>query len=216
MDRVRLDDRCTGGELLDYWGRLRGGVDAAYRDRLVERFQLDPGRSVRHLSSGNRRKVGLVGAFMARPQVLVLDEPTNGLDPLVQAEFLALLQEVRGDGATVFLSSHVLSEVQRVADRVAVLRRGRLVHESTVDALRLVARQPFDVHFDGPAPAAALAAVPGLEELRVEGHHGTWVVTGSLQPLLAVLAAHPVRTLSAPEPDLESAVLALYGGRGTP
>ncbi len=213
---LRLEERCTAAELLHHWGRLRGGVDAAYRDGLVERFQLDPGRRVAQLSAGNRRKVGLVGALMARPRLLVLDEPTNGLDPLVQAEFVALLEEVRRDGATVFLSSHVLAEVQRTADRVAVLREGRLVREGAVDDLRHIARQPFEVHFDGAVPAAALAAVPGLSDLRVEGGRARWVVSGPLQPLLAVLAAHPVRSLSVPEPDLESAVLALYGTQGSP
>ncbi|HUY98440.1 MAG TPA: ABC transporter ATP-binding protein [Verrucomicrobiae bacterium] len=207
---LRLDHRCTAFELLSHWATLRGGVERAYRDRLIERVQLDPGRRVRQLSSGNRRKVGLVAAFMARPRLLVLDEPTQGLDPLVQAEFVALLREVRGEGATVFLSSHVLTEVQRCADRVAVLRRGSVVREGTVETLRHLARQPFDVEFDGPAPTAELAAVPGVADLWVDGGHARWVVTGPLQPLLAVLAAHPVRSLSAPEPDLEAAVLSLY------
>ena len=126
---LRLDDRLTVDETLRSWSRLRGGpTDQTYVDALCERLAVDPSRAARTLSSGNRRKVGLVGAFMSRPDLLVLDEPTGGLDPLVCAELSTLIGEVRSDGRTVFMSSHVLSEVQRVADSVIVLRAGRVSH----------------------------------------------------------------------------------------
>ncbi len=207
---LRLDDRTSAGELLDHWARLRGGVEPAYRASLVERLGLDPSRPARQLSTGNRRKVGLVGAFMSRPELLVLDEPTSGLDPLVQAEFLTMVTEVEAAGSTVFLSSHILSEVQHVASQVAVLRRGRLVAQDTVDNLRHAARQHFEAYFDGPVPLADLKALPGVADLHVNDGHARWTAVGPVQPVLAILAAHPVRTLIAPEPDLEDAFFAIY------
>jgi ABC-2 type transport system ATP-binding protein len=207
---LRLDERATGQQLLDHWARLRCGVDRGYRAAVVERLGLDPSRPVRQLSSGNRRKIGLVGAFMSQPDLLILDEPSNGLDPLVQAEFLTMVIEARDRGATVFLSSHILSEVQRVADRVAVLREGRLVAENSVEALRHTARQPFHAYFDDQVPAAELAATTGVDDLRIDGARAEWNVVGSLQPVLAVLAQHPVRTLVVREPNLEDAFFAIY------
>ncbi len=209
---LRLDDRLTAAELLEHWGRVRGGVDRRERARLCERLALDPTRPTRLLSSGNRRKVGLVGAFQSRPDLLILDEPTGGLDPLVQAEFLRLLDEARGEGRTVFLSSHVLGEVQRVADRVAVIREGRLISEGRVDALRHTARQRIEVWFDDPVPQAELERLPGLGDLAVDGPHLSCTMAGPLGPLLALLGTHAVRSLVVPEPDLEDAFLSLYHG----
>jgi ABC-2 type transport system ATP-binding protein len=141
---LRLDERLTVAETLRSWERLRGSAIAqTYVAGLCDRLDLDPTRETRGLSSGNRRKVGLVGAFMARPELLILDEPTAGVDPLVQAEFLALVAEAKGRGATVFLSSHVLSEVQRAADHVVVIRAGHIVAAGSVDEVRHAARQPF-------------------------------------------------------------------------
>lgn len=213
---LRLDDKATGRQLLDHWARLRGGIDPAYQTSLVDRLGLDPNRPVRELSTGNRRKVGLVGAFMPRPDLLVLDEPTKGLDPLVQAEFLEMVREVNAQGTTVFLSSHDLAEVQRVADRAAVLRRGRLVAEDSIETLRHATRQRFEAYFDEPVPADELAACAGVANLVVEGDRAQWTVTEGLQAVLAVLGAHPVRTLIAPEPDLEDAFFALYHQEGQP
>jgi ABC-2 type transport system ATP-binding protein len=208
---LRLDERLTVEQTLHSWGRLRGGdIDAAYVAALCERFSLDPGRHTKGLSSGNRRKVGLVGAFMARPELLILDEPTGGLDPLVQAEFQALVEEVRADGTTVFLSSHVLSEVQRSADRVIVIRHGRAVASGAVDELRLSARQPFTAWFGADAPEAELRSATGVTDLVVRGREATGMVEGAPGALLAVLARHPVDHLLMPEPDLEDAFLRLY------
>ena len=209
---LRLDERLTVEETLRSWGRVRGGVDEAYVSQLCERFDLDPGRHTRGLSSGNRRKVGVVGAFMSRPELLILDEPTNGLDPLVQAEFQELVDETRDDGRTVFLSSHVLSEVQRVADRVVVIRDGRSLFTGAVDELRQAARQPFTVWFSAAVPSGEeLRGVAGVADVDVRGNEVRGVVEGSPSALLALLARYPVEHLLMPEPELEDAFLRLYG-----
>ena len=207
---LRLPERQTGRQLVAGVSRLRGGLDPARVRELAERLGLDLGRRLRDLSSGNRRKVALLLAFASDAEVLVLDEPTNGLDPLMQHEFLRLVREAREAGTTIFLSSHVLSEVQRAADRVAVLRAGKIVALGTVDELRGRARQRVDVWFVGAPPAEELSAVPGLEDQLVEGHRFAAVLSGSIQPLLEVLARHPVVSMLVEEPDLEEAFLDLY------
>jgi ABC-2 type transport system ATP-binding protein len=209
---LRLDERLTVEETLRSWGRVRGGVDDAYVRELCGRFDLDLGRHTRGLSSGNRRKVGVVGAFMSRPELLILDEPTNGLDPLVQAEFQELVEETRNAGGTVFLSSHVLSEVQRVADRVVVIRNGRSLFTGAVEDLRRAARQPFTVWFSGATPSGdELRGVPGVAEVDARGNEVRGVVEGSPSALLSLLARYPVEHLLMPEPELEDAFLRLYG-----
>jgi ABC-2 type transport system ATP-binding protein len=208
---LRLDERLTVQQTLRSWARLRGGdVDEAYVAELCERLDLDRSRRTRGLSSGNRRKVGLVGAFMARPELLVLDEPTAGVDPLVQAEFLDLATEARDEGRTVFLSSHVLSEVQRIADSVVVLRAGKVVAHGAVDNLRHAARQPFSVWFAGPPPDQELRATEGVAVVDVRGSEVSGLIEGSPSPFLAVLARHPVQHVLLPEPDLEQAFLPYY------
>jgi ABC-2 type transport system ATP-binding protein len=210
---LRLPDRLTTRELVASIGRLRGGLDERRRDEVVERLGIDLGRRMRDLSSGNRRKVALLLAFAVRADLLILDEPTSGLDPLMQHEFLGLLREARDAGTTVFLSSHVLSEVQRAADRVAVLRAGRVVAQGTVDELRGRARQRVEVWFDEAVPATELAAVPGLVDPAVEGSRFSATLAGSPDPLLALLARHRVASVVIEEPDLEDAFLGLYEGR---
>ncbi len=209
---LRLPDRMTAGGLAAAIGRLRGGLDAGRRDELAARLDLDLGRPMRDLSSGNRRKVALLLAFLAEAELLILDEPTNGLDPLMQREFLRLVAEAREGGATVFLSSHVLSEVQRAADRVAVLRAGRIVAQGTVDELRRRARQRVEIWFEGEPPATELLAVPGIVEQVAEGRRFMAVLSGSIQPLVEVLARHPVASMLVEEPDLEETFLDLYEG----
>jgi ABC-2 type transport system ATP-binding protein len=208
---LRLDERLSVAETLRSWERLRGTpVDPAYLARLCERLDLDPGRETKGLSSGNRRKVGLVGAFMARPELLVLDEPTGGLDPLMQAEFLTLVEEVRDEGRTVFLSSHVLSEVQRVADEVIVLRAGRVVATGSVEELRHAARQRFTAWFAAAPPVDELRATPGVTDVEVHGNEVSGIIAGPPKALLATLARHDVVHLLLPEPDLEDAFLRFY------
>jgi ABC-2 type transport system ATP-binding protein len=209
---LRLPERLTGEEIAEGLGRLRGGMDVRRRDELAERLRLDLGRRARQLSSGNRRKLALLLAFLWPAELLVLDEPTNGLDPLMQHEFLVLLREARDAGATVFLSSHVLSEVQRAADRVVVLRAGRVVAHGTVDELRGRARMRVEVWFDDAIPAG-LAEVPGLADGTADGRRYTASLSGSVRPLLAFLANRPVTGLTLEEPDLEDAFLDLYEDR---
>ncbi|MGY3201733.1 ATP-binding cassette domain-containing protein [Streptomyces sp. TE5632] len=212
---LRLDDRLTIEQTLTSWGRLRGLTDTAYRDELVRRFGVDPARKVRGLSTGNRRKVGLIGAFMARPELLILDEPTNGLDPLMQQVFLGFVEEARDNGQSVLLSSHILSEVERVADLVAVLQGGRLAASGPTRELRRGAAQRFHITFaDGEdVPLTALAALEGasaVERRRPEGQEVSLAWTGSPDGLLRFLAGHRITTLTAPEPDLEEAFLEYY------
>ncbi len=207
---MRLDDRLRVDETLRAWARIRGNVDPGDATRLCDRLGLDPSRHTRTLSTGNRRKVGLVGAFMGRPELLVLDEPTAGVDPLVQVEILDLITESRADGASVFLSSHVLSDVQRVADEVVVIRAGRTVATGDVDSLRRTARQEFRAWFDRPAPEDALRSVVTVSGLVVRDNEAHGVIEGDPAALLAVLAAHGITHLVMPEPDLEQAFLAFY------
>jgi ABC-2 type transport system ATP-binding protein len=207
---LRLPERQTGHQLVAAIARLRGGLDDRRKGELAERLGLDLSRRVRDLSSGNRRKVGLLLAFLSNAELLVLDEPTNGLDPLMQHEFLQMVREARKAGKTVFLSSHVLSEVQRAADRVAVLRSGRVVALGTVDELRGRARQRVEIWFGGAPPTERLATLAGLTDQVVEGDRLTGVLSGPIQPLLDVLAGHPVLSMLVEEPDLEDAFLDLY------
>ncbi len=207
---LRLPDRTTAAELVASIGRLRGGLDPGRCDELAERLGLDLERRIRDLSSGNRRKVSLLLAFLANAELLILDEPTSGLDPLVAHEFLRLVREERDRGRTVFLSSHVLSEVQRAADRVAVLSAGKIVAMGTVEELRSRARQRVEVWFEGDPPTAELAGLPGLAEPTVDGHRFSAILAGPIQPLLEVLARHRVASMLVEEPDLEEAFLDLY------
>lgn len=200
----------TGAETLAYLERLHGGVDAAYRDALVERFQLDTSKRIRALSKGNRQKVQLIAALATRARLLLLDEPTAGLDPLMEMAFRACIHDARERGQTVFLSSHILSEVEAVCDRVGILRQGRLVDEGTLRSLRHLSAQTIEVTFEGPAPRlpdlAGVAVAPaGENALRFE-------VTGGVGPLMAALGAHPVLAITSREPSLEEIFLHHYDG----
>ena len=156
----------TGRDTLTYFANLRGGVDWGYVDELADRLDADLSKKVGDLSSGNRQKVGLIQAFMNRPEVLIMDEPSSGLDPLVQREFQAMMREVAAEGRTVFLSSHTLSEVQRVADRVGIIRHGHLIAVESVASLRSKAMRRVDLDFDGPVDPAVFASVDGVRDAR--------------------------------------------------
>jgi ABC-2 type transport system ATP-binding protein len=210
---LRLPERMTAGQLVSSVGRLRGGLDDAFVNSAAARLQLDLDRPTRDLSSGNRRKVALLLAFAPRPELLILDEPTSGLDPLMQHEFLAMVAEARDAGATVFLSSHVLSEVQRAADRVAVLRAGRIVAQGTVDELRGRARQRVEVWFSDAVDGTERLAIPGLEDVVIEGRRLAATLSGPIDPVVAALARHHLASLVVEEPNLEDAFLDLYGGQ---
>lgn len=207
---LSLYEKLTAGELLEYFGNLRGGVDRKHVEQLAERFDLELDRPIRSLSRGNKQKVGLVQAFAHRPEVAVLDEPTSGLDPLVQQAFHALVRETVDDGRTVFLSSHVLSEVQHVADRVGIIREGRLVAVEDVGSLRGRAVRELEVRFAHAVPRDEIAAVPGVRGLAVEGPVARLHLEGHPGQLLQVLARHDVVDLLSHEPDLEDVFLSYY------
>jgi beta-exotoxin I transport system ATP-binding protein len=201
----------TGSAMLDYLGELRGGADRRVRDELVERFDAELDRPLRELSTGNRQKLGLIQAFMHEPELLILDEPIAGLDPLVQQSFHALLQEVAAQGRTVFLSSHTLSEVERVANRVAILRRGRLVVVDSLERLRGIAVQRLEIEFGGDAPAVdEVQAVPGVREATFEGRHLVVAFEGSADALVKVIATYEVRSVRSRDDDLEEIFLHYY------
>jgi len=206
---VALWPQLTGQEILGLLGNLSGSVDGSYRDELVQRLDLDPTRRIRTLSKGNRQKVALIAALMHRPDVLLLDEPTAGLEPLMEAEFQQIVRECTHRGQTVFLSSHILDEVEDLCQRVALLRAGRLVELAPLDELRHRDLAVFDVVLDGPAVSFAdLPAV--VAEQHIDGVLRL-SVRGSPAPLLARLGQLPVRSLRSRESDLESVFLDLYG-----
>jgi len=198
----------SGAETLEFLANVRGGADSAYRDKLVERFQLDTSKRVRALSKGNRQKVQLVAAFASRADLLLLDEPTSGLDPLMEVAFRQTVQEAKERGQTVFLSSHILSEVEALCDRVGILRQGRLVDQGTLAELRHLSAQTVEVTFDGPAPE--LGGLPGVTAASAGPNALRFEVTGSVGPLIASLAQHPVVALTSREPSLEEIFLHHY------
>jgi ABC-2 type transport system ATP-binding protein len=201
----------TGGQVLQYLGNLRGGVDAEYVAALAERFNLDLSKKFKEYSRGNKQKVGLVQAFMHRPRLLVLDEPTSGLDPLNQLEFYKLVAETKADGRTVFLSSHIFGEVERTCDRVGIIREGQLVRVAEVAALHEMKVHQVEIHFAGPAPAAAFAALPGVEDLESGDGRLTCTVRGDLDALVKAAAHYTVVTFISHEPSLEELFLTYYG-----
>jgi ABC-2 type transport system ATP-binding protein len=206
-----LYDRLTGAQTLEYFGNLRGGVDKAYRASLVERFDLDPSRRFREYSKGNKQKVGLVIALQHKPELLVLDEPTSGLDPLIQQSFYELVREAREEGRTVFLSSHILSEVERTCDRVAIIRDGRLVKVDSVEGLRDLAHHEVELRFSDGVPEDAFADLPGVSDVRVEGHVLRMRVSGPITPVVQAAARYELLDFVSREPTLEETFLAQYG-----
>ncbi len=206
-----LYDRLTGGETLDYFGNLRGGVDPAYQRELIERFDLDPSRKFKEYSKGNKQKVGLIAALQHNPELLILDEPTSGLDPLVQQTFFGVLREVVAGGGTVFLSSHVLSEAEKACDRVAIIREGRLVMVDRVDALRDLAAHQVEMRFAGPVPAAEFASIAGVSNVVAEDHVLRMHVSGPIAPVVKAAARFDLADFVSREPSLEETFLAQYG-----
>jgi ABC-2 type transport system ATP-binding protein len=201
-------------ELLVHLGHLRGGVPIARIEALADRLDLDLEARIGKLSKGNRQKVGVVQALMHEPELLVLDEPTSGLDPLMQQAFLSLVREAKAAGQTVFMSSHVLSEVQQSADRVGIVREGRLVAVESVGDLLMRAVRRVEVHFDASVPAATFTAIEGVQDVTVDGTSLRCRLVGRADPFVKALASHPVESLSIQEPDLEELFLAYYRAEG--
>ncbi|HUF15721.1 MAG TPA: ABC transporter ATP-binding protein [Acidimicrobiia bacterium] len=201
----------TGRDMITYFANLRGGVDRAYVDQLSSRLEADLAKKVGDLSSGNRQKVGLVLAFMSRPRLIIMDEPSSGLDPLVQREFQSMMREVAAEGRAVFLSSHTLSEVQRVADRVGIIRNGHLVDVEFVDDLRSKAIRTVELQFDTPVEAAVFEAVPGVRDVEVASHHATMSFDGQMDALLRTATEHyTLVDVNTQEADLEEIFLEYY------
>lgn len=204
----------TAAETLRLLGNLHGDVDTARRDELARRFELPLDKKVRALSHGNRQKVPLVAAFSARADVLLLDEPTTGLDPLMEQVFRECVREARDRGSTVLLSSHILSEVEAVCDRVAMLRAGRLVECGPLEVLRGYAALQVRAVLAGAVPD--VTGVAGVHDVRVSGRVLECAVTGSVQPLLTALAGSVVEHLTTREPSLEELFLSRYGDAPAP
>jgi ABC-2 type transport system ATP-binding protein len=212
---LTLWPKLTGGETIDLFGRLRGDLDEGRRDELVERFQLDPTKRARTYSKGNRQKVALVAALSSRAELLVLDEPTSGLDPLMEEEFQRAVREVRDDGRTVLLSSHVLAEVEALCDRVTIIRSGRTVATGTLESMRELTRTSVDAETERPPDG--LAALDGVHGLVLEGTRARFDVdTTRLGEALRVLGAAGLRTLVSRPPTLEELFLRHYGDRPDP
>ncbi|HEY7452871.1 MAG TPA: ABC transporter ATP-binding protein [Candidatus Limnocylindria bacterium] len=206
-----LYDKLTGGQTIEYFANLRGGVDRDYQRDLIERLDVDPSRKFKEYSKGNKQKIGLVVALQHRPDLLMLDEPTAGLDPLVQQTFYGVIREAKAEGRTVFLSSHILSEVERTCDRVAIIRDGRLARVDRVEALRDLAHHQVELRFVGEAPVAAFRGLPGVSDVSAEDHVLRMRVSGSITPVVQEAAKHELTDFVSREPTLEETFLAEYG-----
>jgi ABC-2 type transport system ATP-binding protein len=199
----------TGEEAMAFLARLHGSVDLAYRAELVDRFELDVRKKLRAYSHGNRQKVLLIAALASRPELLLLDEPTTGLDPLMEQVFRQCVREARDNGQTVLLSSHILSEVEAVCDRVTMLRAGRIIETGRLDALRRLAALRVRAELDGPPPD--LSRTEGVSNVAVDGSILECDVSGPMEPLMRALAAVGIRHLTTREPSLDELFLSHYG-----
>jgi ABC-2 type transport system ATP-binding protein len=199
-----------GAEIAGHFGALHGRVDQARVQEICERFDLDLGSKYREYSTGNKRKLGILLAFMHRPRLLILDEPSSGLDPLNQQELFRLILEAKADGATVALSSHVLSEVEHVCERVGIIRRGRLVKVARLEEIHELRVRRVEVDFAGEARPELFAMLPGVENVESEAGRVRFTVRGSFEPVADVLAGHHVVNLASHEPTLEEMFLAFY------
>jgi ABC-2 type transport system ATP-binding protein len=207
---MALYERLTGAEYLRHLGLLRGGVDPGVVRDLADRLDCDLSIHIRSLSHGTKQKVALIQAFMHRPELLVLDEPTQGLDPLIQQEFARMVEEVRREGRTVFLSSHVLPEVERLCDRVAIIREGRLVTIEDVGDLHARQVRMLTIHFAGPAPVGVFEGLPGVREVHALGDTLELTVAGRLDAVVKEMARFEVVDLESHEPSLEDVFLTYY------
>ena len=209
-----LDNNLTGGQILEYFANLRGGVDKKYLKSLIERFDLDTSRKFRQYSTGNKRKVVLIQAFMHKPRVLILDEPTSGLDPLNQQEFDSMVGEAREEGRTVFLSSHVLSEVEKTCTRVGIIREGRIVRIGGVAELKDIKRYEVTIHFAQPVPLDTFNGLDGVSKVEQldSGSAIRIAIQGSADAVIKAAARYPVVSLTSYEPSLEDVFLGYYEG----
>jgi ABC-2 type transport system ATP-binding protein len=213
-----LDPNLTGGQILEYFAHLRGGVDQSYLEHLIQRFDLDTSRKFRQYSTGNKRKVVLIQAFMHRPRLLILDEPTSGLDPLNQQEFDRMVKEARDEGRTVFLSSHVLSEVEKTCTRVGIIRDGSLVRIGDVAEVKAIKRYEITITFANPVPVETFKTLEGVIEVEAlnQGHGVRLAMQGPADAVIKAAAQYPVVSLTSYEPSLEDIFLRYYEQDGVP
>jgi ABC-2 type transport system ATP-binding protein len=211
---VALYDRMTGHEFLRYMAELQPPKSPNYTIELIERFEADPNKPLGELSKGNRQKFGLIQALMSEPDVLILDEPTSGLDPLMQDQFFALVKEAKERGASVFVSSHNFAEVQRMCDRIGLLRAGKLVAEQTLADLASKAAHTFSLTFADAAPVAELERLKHAHVTSHDDHHLTVSLEGELTPLFQLLGRYHVTRLEQQEVDLEQEFMRFYKGGG--
>ncbi len=207
-----FDPGLRGAQIIEYLRNLRGGVDQAYVGSLVERLSFDPSKRFREYSHGNKQKLGLVQAFMHKPRLLILDEPTTGLDPLNQQEFYKMVAEVRAGGRTVFLSSHILPEIEQTCDRVAIIREGRLVKIDHVSSLKDLRQYDVEISFASPASVAWFKNVAGVARAAQEANEHTLqlIVQGELTEIIHIAAAHHATNIETHEPSLEEVFLRFY------
>ena len=206
-----LYDKLTGGQTIEYFANLRGGVDPVYQADLIARLDIDPSRKFREYSKGNKQKIGLIIALQHRPDLLMLDEPTSGLDPLVQQTFYEVIREAKAEGRTIFLSNHILSEVEKTCDRVAIIRDGWLAKVDRVEALRDLAHHQVELRFAGDVPVGAFAAIPGVSEVSTDDHVLRMRVSGPITPVVREAARYELLDFVSREPSLEETFLAQYG-----
>jgi ABC-2 type transport system ATP-binding protein len=206
-----LYDRLSGADTITYFANLRGGVDAAYVAELVERLDLDPSRRFKEYSKGNKQKVGLVVALQHKPDLLILDEPTAGLDPLIQQTFFEIVREAKAEGRTVFLSSHIIDEVDRTCDRVAIIREGRLVQVDRIETIRQLAFHHVELTFSQSVSAAVFTSLDGVSDIDVVGDVVRMRVSGPIGQVIAAAAPHGLIDVVSREPNLEDVFLAQYG-----
>jgi len=207
---LKLYGNLTGKDLLRYLGNLRGGIDWNYVKKLASRLDCELSRKISTLSHGNKQKLGLVQAFMHKPEFLVLDEPTQGLDPLMQQEFYRLITEARNEGQTVFLSSHILPEVEKVCDRIGIIRQGRLITVETIEVLKSHAVRQLEIHFAGAIPKDRFIGISGVRDVVVENDMLRCNVIGSLDTLVKVAAGFEVVNILSHEPSLEEIFMTYY------
>jgi len=213
-----LDPNLTGGQILEYFAHLRGGVDYAYLKQLIQRFELDTSRKFRQYSTGNKRKVVLIQAFMHRPRLLILDEPTSGLDPLNQQEFDRMVKAAQDEGRTVFLSSHILSEVEKTCTRVGIIRDGRLVRIGDVAEVKAIKRYEITITFANAIPTETFKTLDGVADVETlnHGHAVRLAMQGSADAVIKAAARFPVVSLTSYEPSLEDIFLRYYEGDSPP
>ncbi len=206
--------KMTGRQYLKYMSEIQPAKSQSYIKELEKRFKADLDKKLGELSRGNRQKINIIQAFMHQPDILILDEPTSGLDPLMQEEFYQLIKESKSRGATVFASSHILSEVQKMCDRVGIIREGKLVTERNISEMTSEAAQTFDITFAGKVPSSELSKINGVKVTSHNGQNATIHVHGKLSPVFSVLAKHDVVKIDARNLDLEEVFLRFYQGKG--